>query len=278
MNYIEIKVDITAKPAFSNDIVVAFLAEIGCESFTEENRIVSGFIQKELFSEQEYQNLLAQIAETIGECETSFKELEQKNWNVEWESQFEPVVVGEDCIVRAPFHEKPQNIKYDIVIEPKMSFGTGHHETTFLMLQQMLQEDLVGKKSADCGCGTGVLGIMAEKLGANSVYAFDYDEWCYINTKENVEVNNCTKQTVEQGDMSLLKDKKFDFVLANINRNILTGNMSLISQSMNENSRVLMSGFYEKDIPIVEKQALENGLKLVSYNTKNNWAVCVFLK
>ncbi len=278
MNYIEIKVDITAKPAFSNDIVVALLAEIGCESFTEENRIVSGFIQKELFSEQEYQNFLAQIAETIGKCETSYEELEQKNWNAEWESQFEPVVVGEDCIVRAPFHEKPQNIKYDIVIEPKMSFGTGHHETTFLMLQQMLQEDLVGKKSADCGCGTGVLGIMAEKLGASSVYAFDYDEWCYINTKENVEVNNCTKQTVEQGDMSLLKDKNFDFVLANINRNILTSNMSLISRSMSENSRVLMSGFYEKDIPIVEKQALENGLKLVSYNTKNNWAVCVFLK
>jgi len=278
MEYLEISVDLTGKQAFSNDVVTAFLAEMGCESFTEEGRVISGFIQVELYSDEKFDLAKTQIISALGECVFNKKELENKNWNAEWESQFKPVEVNGTCVVRAPFHSGYEDYKYDIVIMPKMSFGTGHHETTFLMLQQMLEENFEGKDVVDCGCGTGVLGIMAAMKGAKSVFAFDYDEWCFENCTESIALNSITQMEVGLGDLSLLEGKTFDIVLANINRNILTNNMAALAQSVRPEGRILMSGFYEKDISIVEKVALDYGLKFVYFNTKNNWTIVVFSK
>lgn len=278
VNYLEITFDLIGKQAFANDIVVAFMSEIGFESFSEDTRKLACYIQENDFVQDDFQNALSKITEAIGECTCSQKLIENENWNQQWESQFEPVFVNTSCVVRAPFHTHFEGFLHEIIIAPKMSFGTGHHETTFLMLEFLSSLNLEGKIVADCGCGTGVLAIMAAKQGAKSVYAFDYDERCYENTIENCELNGITSITTECGGLDLLKNKSFDCVLANINRNILTQNMNILADSLRSEGVLVMSGFFEKDIPLVTKHALLHKLKFVSFNTKKNWTITVFSK
>ena len=206
----------------------------------------------------------------------TFEDIEQINWNAEWEKNFNPIVVDNVCAVRAPFHDK-FDTQYDIVIEPKMSFGTGHHETTHMMIQHILKNDFKNKSVLDMGCGTGVLAILTEMKGAKSIDAVDYDNWCYLNSMENVERNNCKHIMVIEGDASVLKDKKYDIIIANINRNILLKDMKTYVSCLNKNGMLFLSGFYYDDIPVVQAECEKYMLKFEEKLERNNWVSLKFL-
>lgn len=257
------------------EILIAELGFAGFESFVETEDGVTAYIQKEEWHE----GILGDIQIVNSEefkISYTFEEIEQTNWNEEWEKNFNPIEVDGMVTVRAPFHEKT-NTEFDIVIEPKMSFGTGHHETTHMMIQHILKNDFKDKSVLDMGCGTGVLAILAEMKGAKPIDAVDYDNWCYLNSLENVERNNCEHITVIEGDASVLKNKKYDIIIANINRNILLQDMAIYTSCLNKNSVLFLSGFYNDDIPII-RQACENQmLKFEEKLERNQWVALKFL-
>lgn len=210
----------TVKPIQpGSDILIAELGALGFESFVETGEGILAYINKEDWEEHLLDSLII-LKNPEFQCSYQKREIAQQNWNAVWESSFEPILVGDQCVVRAPFHPRSK-VVYDIVIAPKMSFGTGHHETTFMMLQHILEQDFKGKSVLDMGSGTGVLSILAEKMGAARIDAIDIDHWCYVNALENVELNQCKKIKVHKGDATLLLGRKYDTILANINRNIL---------------------------------------------------------
>ena len=251
------------------DILVAELGQVGFESFTENANGVEAYIQK-----ADWNASLLDDIQILQSQEVTFsydvKEIEQVNWNEEWEKNFEPIVVDDQVSIRAPFHKDPE-LKYDIVIEPKMSFGTGHHETTHLMIQHLIDLDLQGKKVLDMGCGTGILAIFAEMKGAAEIDAIDIDNWCYENSLENVERNNCHHISVFEGDAKLLKSATYDVIIANINRNILLKDMAVYTNSLKENGILFLSGFYTEDIEKINEAAESNGLKQEKKLVRNNW-------
>jgi len=213
------------------------------------------------------------------EFEISFtaEEIEQVNWNEEWEKNFDPIEVDGRCAVRAPFHKKT-DVEFDIVIEPKMSFGTGHHETTHMMIKHLLKLDVTDKKTLDMGCGTGVLAILAEMKGAHPIDAIDIDNWCYLNSVENAERNNCKQITVHEGDASVLVNKKYDLIIATINRNILLQDIPIYANCLPIDGMLLLSGFYTEDISLITEKCNENGLYFVGNYERNNWVACKFEK
>ena len=251
------------------DILVAELGAAGFESFTENPDGVIAYIQK-----ADWNASLLDDVQILQSEEVSFsydvKEIEQVNWNLEWEKNFEPIVVDNEVSIRAPFHKNP-GLTYDIVIEPKMSFGTGHHETTHLMVQHLRGLDLQGKQVLDMGCGTGILAIFAEMRGASSIDAIDIDNWCYENSIENVARNQCKSISVYEGDSSLLKPKTYDLIIANINRNILLADMEIYAGSLKDQGILLLSGFYTEDIEKINASAENNGLQLDKKLERNNW-------
>ena len=259
-----------------NEILIAELGYLGFESFVENDSGLTAYIQQADWSEnileevQILKNKDFHIAYTI-------EEIEQVNWNEEWEKNFNPIIIGNVCSVRAPFHEKPNNVRYDIVIEPKMSFGTGHHETTSLMIQHLLEEDMVGKTVLDMGCGTGVLAILAEMRGANKLDAIDIDAWCYENALENVERNQCKHITVKEGDVALLLQKNYDVIIANINRNILLEDIPRYVDSLNKGGILFLSGFYTEDLPAIQQRCEEFHLNYSHHLEKNNWIAAKFV-
>jgi ribosomal protein L11 methyltransferase len=251
------------------EILVAELGEKAFESFIETEFGVTAYVQKTLWNK----NILDDIyILNSPEFTISFavEEIAQVNWNEEWEKNFEPIDVDGICHVRAPFHPKT-DAEFDIIIEPKMSFGTGHHETTHMMIQQLLNNDLTNKKTLDMGCGTAILAILAEMKGAKPIDAIDIDEWCYINSIENAERNNCTEISVYEGDASLLADKKYDVIIANINRNILLNDMATYVSCLNQKGLLFLSGFYQEDISAIDACCTELGLKLEKRLERNNW-------
>lgn len=251
------------------EILVAELGAAGFESFTEKENGLIAYIQKEQWAPELLSDIQILSSEEI-EFSHQVKEIEQVNWNEEWEKNFDPIVVDGKVSIRAPFHNNP-GLKYDIVIEPKMSFGTGHHETTHLMIKHLMHLDLEGKSVLDMGCGTGILAIFAEMRGAKTIDAIDIDSWCYENSMENVERNECKSISVFEGDSSLLKPDKYEVIIANINRNILLNDMSVYAQSLMKNGVLLLSGFYTEDIEIIDAAAASEGLKLVDKLERNNW-------
>ncbi len=257
------------------EILIAELGFSGFESFVETDDGVTAYIQKEEWNEAVLDDI--QILNS-NEFSISFtyEEIEQTNWNQEWEKNFNPIVVDDTCSVRAPFHEKPDT-EFDIVIEPKMSFGTGHHETTHMMIQHILKLDLKNKSVLDMGCGTGVLAILADKKGAKPIDAVDYDNWCYVNSLENVERNNCNNITVIEGDANVLGNSKYDVIIANINRNILLNDMHIYASCLQSNAILLLSGFYKDDIEIIEQECLKFNLKLIETIEKNHWVALKFI-
>lgn len=257
------------------EILVAELGDAGFESFVETEEGVSAYIQKEDWNEAILEDIQI-LNSTEFEIAYSFSEIEQVNWNEEWEKNFNPITVDGLCTVRAPFHEKP-NTKFDIIIEPKMSFGTGHHETTHMMIQHLLKTDFNNKSVLDMGCGTGVLAILTEKKGAKPIDAIDYDNWCYLNSLENVERNHCSHITVIEGDASALKGKRYDVIIANINRNILLNDMHAYVSSLNKNGILLLSGFYNDDIPAIQSECEKHKLKFAEKLERNNWVALKFL-
>ncbi len=273
MNYISYTFEIKSKTLAvqtAMEILIAELGAVGFESFTEKENGLIAYIQKKDWFEGVLDDIqLLQSDEVV--ITYDMEEIEPVNWNSEWEKNFEPIQVDGLVSIRAPFHEDP-HLKYDIVIEPKMSFGTGHHETTHLMIQHLMNIDLKGKSVLDMGCGTGILAIFAEMKGASKLDAIDIDSWCYENSMENVDRNKCKNISVYEGDASLLQDKKYDVIIANINRNILLQDIRVYAKILNKNGILLLSGFYTEDIPVIEKEAKNNHLKLVKKLARNNWA------
>ncbi|MCA0932534.1 50S ribosomal protein L11 methyltransferase [Lutimonas saemankumensis] len=258
---------LTAETAI--EILIAELGAVGFESFTEKSNGLVAYIQKEQWAPELLNDIQILDSEEI-EFSYVVKEIEQVNWNEEWEKNFDPIVVDGEVSIRAPFHEDP-GLKYDIVIEPKMSFGTGHHETTHLMIKFLMHLDLEGKTVLDMGCGTGILAIFSEMRGAKSVDAIDIDSWCYENSLENTARNKCISISVFEGDSSLLKPNSYEVIIANINRNILLEDMKVYAQSLKENGVLLLSGFYTEDIEIIDSEASSHGLELVEKLERNNW-------
>ncbi|MEP1487255.1 MAG: 50S ribosomal protein L11 methyltransferase [Algibacter sp.] len=259
----------------AGEILIAELGYAGFESFVETEQGVTAYIQKEEWNADILNDIQILDSDEF-EITFEFNEIEQTNWNEEWEKNFNPIIVDDVCSVRAPFHEKP-NTKYDIIIEPKMSFGTGHHETTHMMIQHILKNDFKGKSVLDMGCGTGVLAILAEIKGAKPLDAVDYDNWCYLNSLENVERNNSKHISVIEGDASVLKDKKYDIIIANINRNILLQDMKTYISCLNKNGLLFLSGFYNTDIPIIQAECEKYVLKFEEKLERNNWVSLKFL-
>ncbi|MDO9275075.1 MAG: 50S ribosomal protein L11 methyltransferase [Lutibacter sp.] len=260
----------------ATEILIAELGEVGFESFVENENGVEAFIQKTDWNAQVLDDIYVLNSKEF-EVSYEMQEIAQTNWNIEWEKNFNPIQVDNLVSIRAPFHENP-NLKYDIVIEPKMSFGTGHHETTHMMVQHLLDLNVAGKKVLDMGCGTGILAIFAEMKGAKPVDAIDIDNWCYQNSLENVERNNCKHILVYEGDASLLKDKKYDVIIANINRNILLNDMKVYASCLTDNGVILLSGFYKEDIPVIDAEVSKYGLKLAKQIERNNWVALKYVK
>lgn len=272
--YIEYNFEVNPlQPA--SDILIAELGEAGFESFVENNKGVLAYIQK-----NDWREGILESVEILGNenfnIAFQLKEIEQENWNATWEENFNPIQVGNQCVVRAPFHEKP-SVEFDIIIEPKMSFGTGHHETTHMMLQHILDHDFAEKSVLDMGSGTGVLAILAAMKGAKNIDAIDIDNWCYLNAKENVSRNDCEHINVYEGDSGLLTNQKYDVIIANINRNILITDVPKYVKCLKANGVLFLSGFYTEDIPMITAKCAEGSLKFEKNLKKNNWVAVKYV-
>ena len=259
-----------------SDILMAELGEIGCESFVENEEGLTAYIQADLFDLTRLQalHILHNFDYNVTYTITKVKE---ENWNAVWESNYEPVVIAGKCGIRAPFHPENKEVIYDLVIEPKMSFGTAHHETTSNMIELLLEEDLKQKTVLDMGCGTGVLAILAAKLGGVDIVAIDNDEWAYENSLENVVKNDEASIKVLLGDANLLQGMNFDVIIANINRNILLNDIKHYASSLNKEGVLFMSGFYEQDIPAIKEECLKYNITFDRYIVKNNWVAVRFI-
>ena len=268
MNYLEFTFEIEPlQPA--SEILIAELGLAGFESFVENETGITAYIPQEEFEEDSLSGVQILQSDEFSITYTR-KEIEQVNWNEEWEKNFHPIMVEDSCCVRAPFHPQT-DVEYDIVIEPKMSFGTGHHATTHMMIQFLLNNDLEGKRVLDMGCGTGVLAIVAEKRGAKEVDAIDIDNWCYLNSLENVERNNCSRISVYEGGAELLGDKKYEVIIANINRNILLKDIEVYSRNLEKGGDLYLSGFYGADIPVIREECERNGLEYITNLEREEW-------
>ena len=280
MNYIEVcfgiktleSAEINAEMA--REILVAELATLNFESFVNTKDGLQAYVQEEEFIEEAVNDLYI-LKNPDFFIEMEVKTIEQQNWNAEWEKNFNPIEVQGRCVVRATFHEKKE-VDFDIVIEPKMSFGTGHHETTHQMIAHLLDMDVSGKRVLDMGCGTGILAILACMKGATSITGVDIDEWAYRNTLENVSNNKCSQIIVKQGGAELLENHTYDVILANINRNILLNDMEAYAKTMSSGSKIVFSGFYSSDINHIDQKARSLGMRLLRQSEKNNWVALVY--
>ncbi len=268
MDYIQ--VSITGIPDGEREILMAQLAELGFESFTETDEGVQGFVPVNLFNEAEVNSWLQKYGATSGIFYRT-ELIKAQNWNAIWESEYEPVIIDGKCMVRAPFHQPMPGMLYDLVIEPRMSFGTAHHETTSLMIGMLMEEEINGKRVLDMGCGTAVLAILAFKMEARSVVAIDNDEWAHDNARDNIVRNNCEKVEVLQGNASSIAPPAFDVILANINRNILLRDIPVYTNFLAPSGVLYMSGFYEEDLEAVTAVALAAGLSYIKHKVDNRW-------
>ncbi len=274
MNYIEYIFKVSPLQP-GTEILIAELGQAGFESFVETEEGVSAYIQKENWQPDILDGIHI-LSSGEFNIDYSFSEIEQINWNAEWEKNFDPIEVDGKCTVRAPFHPE-KNVEYEIVIEPKMSFGTGHHETTFMMLQFVLENDFKNKTVLDMGCGTAVLAILAQMRGASTLDAIDIDEWCYENSLENIQRNNAENISVYLGDASLLENRKYDVIIANINRNILLNDMAAYRKCLDRGGEIYLSGFYAEDLPNITKTCNNLGLRFVEKKEKNKWIAAKFV-
>ncbi|MBI9033304.1 MAG: 50S ribosomal protein L11 methyltransferase [Bacteroidales bacterium] len=273
VNYIELNCTINPIEPF-RDLLVAELAEIGFESFVETDNGLQAYIIEADFDESKIMSLNV-FDLPLCSIEYSFKPIVEQNWNAVWESNYEAVLIADQCYVRAPFHEAIPEVKYDIVIEPKMSFGTAHHPTTSLMTEFVLELDLDNKSFLDMGCGTGLLAILAAKRGAKPVSAIDIDEWAYENSIENCERNQVEYIDVLKGGAEVIEGS-FDIILANINRNILLNDMHHYTDHITAKGTLILSGFYEHDLAMIQEKAEGLGYEYQNHKIKNNWVAAKF--
>lgn len=278
MKYLEFSFHTTPCTEVVNDVLSAVLADAGFESFVEQPDGLLAYIQQSLYDEASVEAAISEFPIPDTAIEYSFVEAEDKDWNEEWEKNFfQPIVIGNRCVIHSTFHHDVPEAEYDIAINPQMAFGTGHHETTSLVIGEILDSKMDGKKVLDMGCGTSILAILARMKGAASCTAIDIDDWCVRNSIENIELNGVDEIEVCLGDASILADKgPFDMVIANINRNILLADMQHYVARMNEGATLLMSGFYVDDIPLIKAEAERLGLTFNGYKEKNRWVVTSF--
>ena len=279
MKYFEFTFDTNPCTETVNDVLAAVLGDSGFESFIEREGGLSAYIQQSLCNEEVIKNALNEFPLPDTEITYNYVEAEDKNWNEEWEKNFfQPIVIGNRCVIHSTFHHDVPKAEYDIVINPQMAFGTGHHETTSLIISELLNSELEGKSLLDMGCGTSILAILARMRGATPCTAIDIDEWCVRNSIENIELNKVTDIDVELGDAGTLQGKgPFDVVIANINRNILLNDMKQYVACMHPGSELYMSGFYVDDIPVIREEAERNGLNFIHHQEKNHWAAVKFI-
>lgn len=256
-----------------SDVLAAELGEIGFESFTESETGLTGYVPENAFDESGLKDKLDSFPLENVTIHFTKKLIADKNWNEEWEKNyFQPITIGHECIIHASFHHVEPGYTYDIVIDPKMAFGTGNHETTYLMINELLPHDLKQKEVLDMGCGTAVLAILAAKMGARRVVAVDIDEWAYRNALDNIRLNHTPGIEVAKGGAEQIpRLGKFDIVLANINRNILLNDIKAYASCMKHGALLYMSGFYRDDIPVIEEECAKYNLTLASYQEKNRW-------
>ena len=269
-NYVKINIHSTKES--EHEILIALMSEEGFDAFEETDHELHAFIAEKEFDEVKLKLLLQPFSKTY------VKEIiAPKNWNAEWEANYEPVIVDEFVGIRAHFHPPISNVEYEIVITPKMSFGTGHHATTWQMMKLMQDIDFNNQSVFDFGCGTAVLAILAEKLGAKSVLAMDYDELCIENAFENIETNSCSKIKIERGAAPPNK-QTFNIILANINRHILLNNMQLMTGALAEKGYLLISGFYTEDNQMLIYSANMYNMQLIKVSERHQWSAMVFQK
>lgn len=253
------------------DILIAEIAECGFDTFLENENGFEAYVEDEKYDAPALEAIKNKYSELTA-FEYRFDKAEKKNWNEEWEKNYEPIIVENKCMIRAEFHKPARAYPYEIIITPKMSFGTGHHQTTYLMVQTQMEIDHKGKRVMDAGCGTAILSVMASKLGAKEVDAFDIDEWSAINGEENIRVNNCNNIKIRQGKIRDLEfTGTFDIILANINKNILLDELDVYRKYLNTGGVLLLSGFYDSDVPDLLKASGDNGLKEIKRNIRETW-------
>ncbi|MFC5270542.1 50S ribosomal protein L11 methyltransferase [Adhaeribacter terreus] len=275
MDFIEVAVQ---APQDFADILTAELSEIGYDTFMDTDSGFNAYITEDIFSETDLQEVVAKYA-AMAEISYQTSKIEKQNWNEEWEKNFEPLIIGNEVSVRASFHPQPENVQYDIVINPKMTFGTGHHETTTLMIENQLTVDHKGKRVLDMGTGTGILAIMACKLGASEVVGVEVEDWSVENARENAELNNCPNILVHFGDVKVVEnDAPYDVVLANINRNVLLADLAAYTKLLKSGGPLVLSGFYIEDLPALKEEATRCGLVFETNREKNNWVSAIFRK
>ncbi len=276
MEYIEVSFEISSTSP-QTEILIARLSQIGYDGFLETEKNLFAYIPADNFNELHIGNLSVPD-ENNRKISYSYKIIKQQNWNKAWESNYDPVIIKNEVHIRAPFHEVNRDVRYEIVVNPKMSFGTAHHETTALMIEMMLNEKIKGKKVLDMGCGTGILAILAEMLGAMQVDAVDNDEWAYQNARENITENKCKNICVQLGDAGVIKAVEYEYILANINRNLLLQDIHIYATHLAHNGVLLLSGFYTEDLMLIQSSALDNGLKADKKLIKNNWVAAKFMR
>ena len=266
-NYLEFNFNISPLQPW-NEILMAELIEIGFDSFTEEHNGILAYIQKDLFDDKQLQEINMFSNEAV-EISYTYQEMPNINWNEEWEKNFEPINVENQVSIRAEFHSN-QNLPHEIIIQPKMSFGTGHHATTYLMIQQMLDMDFENKTVLDMGCGTSVLAIFAKQKGAGKTVAIDIDEWSVENSKENAERNNVDLD-ISQGTADNLGAENFDIILANINRNILISDIPTYVSVLTDGGQLLLSGLCFFDVADILEVCNEQKLTLKRKLQREEW-------
>lgn len=278
MKYIEVNFTVTPMNETACDIVAALTAELGFESFVASVDGTLGYVPAHLFDEGALDEALKDFPMSDVEVAYTYGEMEDKNWNEEWEKNFfEPIVVDNRCVIHSTFHKDYPEALYDIIINPQMAFGTGHHQTTRLIISYLLDINLEGKSVLDMGCGTSILAILASMRGAKTLTAIDIDEWCVNNSVDNFALNQIDNIKVFQGDASsLASEGPFDVIIANINRNILLADMQYYVARMNPGAEIYFSGFYESDLPMIQAEAERLGLYYLSHRVEKEWTAAQF--
>jgi ribosomal protein L11 methyltransferase len=278
MNYYELLFTTRTTEDYQQDLLINALGEIGFDTFEELDLGFKAYISTGDFDQEKLDEQLAFYRDMFP-FSYEITLIPQKNWNEVWESNFEPIEIGDKIFVRATFHQPAPEFPYEIVIDPKMAFGTGHHQTTAMMLEMMLENNFAGKKVLDMGCGTGILAIMAAKLGALAITAIDYDPVCCASTVENAGLNHIENITALCGSKEIIPEEQFDIILANINRNILLNQMQRYNGALKPGGEIYFSGFYESpDLKIITEEATKYGLKYLYHKKKKDWVAVKVVK
>lgn len=278
MAFLEFVIPARSWSSTEKDILFGLMAQIGFEGFIEGEDDIQAYIDEELYREEAINQLVDDLAELHIRLQYRYHLTEDQNWNEEWEKRFDPVLIDDRVLIRAPFHDSSDDLEHTLIIEPKMSFGTGHHHTTKMMIREIGKHDLKGKRILDMGCGTGVLGIYACKLGALRVLGVDNDQWAFENALENVSRNSAAAMEVRLGDAGILCGEMFDLVLANITRNILVRDLRVYTEHLVDQGQMLLSGILTEDVQFVLNEAYRCGLEHINTSEKANWILLTFIK